>query len=99
VCAKPLSQGVKALTNEVFLKEVDGHLDAMGRKFLPPKKKVRLPTDPIQSCRKCYFCSGVRVFGVDWYVKCTNVARSASTRNRGRMWTKAEVNLSCWREP
>jgi hypothetical protein len=57
------------------------------------------PEGPVQSCRNCQFCSGVRVIGTDWFVACRNRAKIPTESSMEFIWLKAGLNLPCWREP
>lgn len=61
--------------------------------FEYPKKSS---ITPIKNCRKCYFAASVRTFGLNWFVKCSNIARSRS-HNSDHPWILAKRNLPCWR--
>ncbi len=54
--------------------------------------------NPIRNCRKCYFASSVRLFGLNWFIKCSNVARSRS-QDPKHPWILARSNLPCYRAP
>lgn len=56
------------------------------------------PINPIKNCRKCYFATSVRLFGLNWFIKCSNVARSCS-HDPKHPWILARSNLPCWRDP
>ena len=53
---------------------------------------------PIRNCRKCYFAIAVRSIGLNWFVKCSNVAKSHN-HAPGHFWILAKSNLPCWRSP
>lgn len=55
------------------------------------------PITPIKNCRKCYFAAAVRTYGLNWYIRCSNVAKSRGHR-RDYPWIIAKSNLPCWRD-
>jgi hypothetical protein len=56
------------------------------------------PITSIKNCRKCYFAAAVRTYGLNWYIRCSNVAKSRG-HNRDYPWILAKSNLPCWRDP
>ncbi len=74
------------------------------RIYTPFKEKPQLleypeksSVTPIRNCRKCYFAVAVRTLGLNWFVKCSNIARSCGL-NSDHPWILAKSNLPCWRE-
>ena len=91
---EPLKSKPEPKIVEQELSELDIMLTALEIKTGIRKGEVEI--EPIKSCRKCAFCSSVRVLNTTWYVRCTNYARA--NNRTGWLWKIAELNLSCWRE-